>query len=48
MDTADPADRRVFTLSSTAWNTLQQRLNEPPAPNAALIELLSRPSALED
>lgn len=43
----DLADRRVFTLETSAWNELQRLLDRPPTPNPALADLLRRSSVLE-
>ena len=43
----DLADRRVFTLSSEAWDELQDILDRPPASKPRLAALLAEPSVLD-
>jgi len=43
----DLADRRVFALSSEAWDELHQILDRPPAPKPRIAALLAEPSVLD-
>lgn len=45
---AELADRRVFALDDAGWNTLQILLDRPARQNRAAVELLSKPSVLEE
>ena len=41
------ADRRLFVLSASAWDELQEILDRPVAPKPRLAALLDQPSILE-
>ena len=43
----DLADRRVFALSSEAWDELQEILDRPLAPKPRITALLAEPSVLD-
>ncbi len=43
----DLADRRLFVLSASAWDELQDILDRPVAPRPRLAALLDQPSVLE-
>ena len=43
----DLADRRVFAVSSQAWEELQEMLDRPPAAKPRIAALLAEPSILD-
>jgi len=43
----DLADRRVFALSSEAWDELQKVLDRPPVSKPRIAALLAEPSVLD-
>ncbi|MFV0259888.1 MAG: DUF1778 domain-containing protein [Acidimicrobiales bacterium] len=43
----DLADRQVFALNPTAWDELQEILDQPATPKPKITALLREPSILE-
>ncbi|MDR1265860.1 MAG: DUF1778 domain-containing protein [Propionibacteriaceae bacterium] len=41
------ADRPLFEVDQASWDEFNRLLDEPPAPDPRLVDLLSRPTVLD-